>query len=279
MTELFTPLFEYSFMQRALLGVVLVAISAPLMGIFLVLRRMSLAADSLAHAVFPGVAAGFLLFGPSLIAMSIGGLLAGLLVAILTGVVSRTSIMREDACLVSLYVIAIALGVTLLSFKNTSIDIMALLFGSVLGLDDGALIMLAGVAAITLVFLALFHRPLVMDSVDPVFIRSFSNMGGITHVIFLVVVMLNLVAGLQALGALLAVGTMMLPAVTALLWTHKIKCMAIIASGLSLVANVIGLLISYHFNLPAGPAMILVSGCFYVGSLLFIMVRPKFQQA
>ncbi len=264
-------------MQRALIGVVLVAISAPLMGVFLVLRRMSLAADSLGHAVFPGVAAGFLLFGLSVPAMSIGGVLAGLMVAIFTGIMSRNSVLKEDACLVSLYVIAVALGVVLLSFKNTNIDVMSILFGSVLGLDNNALAMLVGVCAVTLAFLAIFHRPLVMDSVDPIFIRSFSRMGGLTHVLFLVVVMLNLVAGMQALGTLLAVGAMMLPAITALLWTQKLPRIMMLACGFCLFSNVLGLLISYHAGTPAGPTMVLVGGVLYLGSTLFKLLTPAFQ--
>src|ERR687887_1378584 len=208
------PFTEFEFMRRALAAMIALSLAGAPIGVFLLLRRMSLVGDAMAHAILPGAALGFLLFGLNLFAMTAGGLIAGFVVAMLTGLVARSTELKEDAALATFYLLSLALGVTIVSVKGTNIDLLHVLFGSVLALDDQTLLLIAVNATVTLVVLALIYRPLVIECVDPGFLRSVSRAGAPAHLAFLALVVLNLVGGFQALGTLLAVGLMMLPAVT-----------------------------------------------------------------
>lgn len=261
------PFVQFDFMRRALFGALVLALGAGPIGVFLMLRRMSLTGDAMAHAILPGAAIGFLIAGLSLPAMTLGGLVAGTIVAVLTGLVTRYTVLKEDASLAAFYLLSLAVGVTIVSLRGSNVDLMHVLFGSVLALDDAALVLIAGITSITLVVLALTYRGLVMECVDPVYLRSVARLGTALHLVFLGLVVLNLVGGFQALGTLLAVGLMMLPAATARFWSADVTMMVIIAVAAGMASGMGGLLLSYHHGLPAGPAIILVAGMFYVTSL------------
>ncbi len=265
---LVAPFSEFAFMRRALVGVIAIALGSGPVGVLLMLRRMSLTGDAMAHAILPGAAAGYLVAGLSLPAMTIGGLVAGVIVAVLSGLVARATALKEDASLAAFYLVSLALGVTIVSLRGSNVDLLHVLFGTVLALDDAALVLLAGIASVTLVVLALAYRPLVLDSVDPVFLRSVSRAGTPAHLVFLGLVVLNLVGGFQALGTLLAVGLMMLPAAAARFWSSDITGMTLVATGIGVASGVVGLLVSFHAELPSGPAIILVAGGAYLVSLL-----------
>jgi zinc/manganese transport system permease protein len=269
MSGLWQPFADFAFMQRALLGCIAIAVGAVPVGVFLMLRRLSLTGDAMAHAILPGAAVGFLVAGLSLPAMTVGGLIAGLAVALLTGAVSRMTTLREDASLASFYLISLALGVLLVSLRGSNVDLMHVLFGTVLALDDAALTLLCSIASITLVTLALVYRPLVLECVDQQFLRSVSRWSAPAHFAFLGLVVLNLVAGFQALGTLMAVGIMILPAAAARFWVHGVGAMIVIAVAIAVAASVGGLLASYHAGIPSGPAIILAAGIAYIGSLTF----------
>src|ERR671916_1441515 len=216
-------------MRRALVGTVAIALAGGPVGVFLMLRRMSLTGDAMSHAILPGAAAGYLVAGLSLPAMTIGGLAAGVIVAVLAGLVARVTALKEDASLAAFYLLSLALGVTLVSLKGSNVDLLHVLFGTVLALDDAALVLLAGIATVTLVTLALLYRPLVLECVDPIFLRSVSRAGTPTHLIFVGLVVLNLVGGFHALGTLLAVGLMMLPAAASRFWSSDITLMMLLS--------------------------------------------------
>lgn len=266
---LVSPFLDYEFMRRALVGSLALAISGAPLGVFLILRRMSLAGDALSHAVLPGAAVGYLVAGLSLPAMTFGGLVAGLVVAIATGAASRFTTLREDASLAAFYLVSLALGVVLVSLKGSSVDLLHVLFGSVFGLDDSALIMLAGVSTLTLVALAVFYRALAMDTLDPLFLRQTSRLGEFIPFLFLGLVVLNLVAGFQALGTLMAVGLIMLPAAAARLWTHELAAALPLAAAIGALCVYAGLVFSNETGAPTGPAIILAAGLVYFASLIF----------
>ncbi len=205
---LYTPFSEFEFMQRALVGVIAIALGGGPIGVFLMLRRMSLTGDAMAHAILPGAAVGYLLAGLSLPAMTVGGLAAGVIVAVAAGLVSRFTSLKEDASLAAFYLLSLALGVTIVSLRGSNVDLLHVLFGTVLALDDNTLLLLASISTITVVALAVLYRPLVLECVDPIF---------------------------------LLVG---------------------------IVSGMAGLLLSFHLELPAGPAIILSAGAIYVASLL-----------
>ena len=262
------PFVEYGFMRRALVGAMVIALSAAPVGVFLMLRRMSLSGDAMAHAILPGAGVGFLIAGLEILPMTLGGFAAGLVVALLAGLVSRLTIQREDTSLAAFYLISLALGVMLVSLRGSSVDLMHVLFGTVLALNNDALMMIGAVATISLIALALIWRPLFAECLDPNFLRSVSKAGQPVHLIFLALVVLNLVGGFQALGTLLAVGLMMLPAAAARFWVKRLEALCVVAVGIGLASSYLGLLLSYYLSVPSGPAIIMVAGAIYLGSLL-----------
>lgn len=262
------PFIEFTFMQRALSGALMLSLSACPVGVFLMLRRMSLTGDAMAHAILPGAAAGFLMYGVQIVPMTIGGLIAGIFVAVGAGAVARLTVQKEDASMAAFYLISLSLGVLMVSLRGSSIDLMHVLFGTVLALNNDALILIALVAITTLASLGLFWRALVAECMDPLFLRSVSRLGSPVHFIFLGLVVINLVAGFQALGTLLSVGLMVLPAASARFWTHHVAAMCSLSVIIGLLSSVSGLLLSYHASLPSGPAIILSAGAIYFTSVI-----------
>jgi zinc/manganese transport system permease protein len=266
---LIEPFASYEFMRRALVACLALAMGCGPVGIILLLRRMSLMGDALSHAVLPGAAVGFLVAGLSLTAMSLGGFVAGLTVALLAGLVTRLTPLREDASFAAFYLTSLALGVLIVSLRGSNVDLFNVLFGSVLAVDDRALLLEGALTSVSLVTLAVIYRPLVTECFDPLYLRAVGVGGGFYHGIFLVLVVLNLVASFQALGTLMAVGLMMVPAAAARFWAREVWSLALTSSAIGLLAGLIGLLASYHAALPSGPAIILTASAIYVLSVLW----------
>ena len=149
-----------------------------------------------------------------------------------------------------------------------NLDLLHVLFGSVLGLDDASLLLIASIASVTLASLALLFRPLVMECFDPAFLRGVSRWSPVAHYGFLMLVVVNLVSGFHALGTLMAVGIMILPAAAARLWTNGLPMLLLLAVLFAFGSGASGLLLSFHADVPAGPAIVLVCGVVYFVSLL-----------
>ncbi len=265
---LIEPFVDYGFMRRALIACMALALGGGPIGTFLILRRMSLMGDAMSHAILPGAAIGFLVAGLSIWSMSAGGLIAGLAVVLLAGLISRTTALREDASLAGFYLISLALGVLIVSMRGSSIDLLHVLFGTILSVTDDALLLIASIASATLIALAVIYRPLVIECFDPAFLRATTGGGAVYHLIFLMLVVVNLVAGFQALGTLMALGLMMLPAAAARFWAGAIWSLCALSIVLAFLSGLIGLLVSYNLSLPSGPSIILTAGIFYVGSIV-----------
>ncbi|MFC0268174.1 metal ABC transporter permease [Kushneria aurantia] len=268
-TWLLAPFVDFGFMRRALVACLALGLGAGPVGVLLMLRRMSLVGDAMSHAVLPGAAVGFLVAGLSLPAMGLGGLVVGLAVALLSGLVSRTTLVREDASFAGFYLTSLAAGVLLVSLRGSSVDLLHVLFGTILAIDPSALYLIAGIASLTLVLLALIYRPLVMECFDPGYLRAVGGRGYLYHVLFLLLVVLNLVAGFQSLGTLMAVGLMMLPAIAARFWAVSLPGMMLTAMLVAFVAGLIGLIVSFHLGVASGPAIVLSASGIYLLSFLF----------
>jgi zinc/manganese transport system permease protein len=265
---LLDPFLDYAFMRRALVACLALSLGSAPIGVFLILRRMSLLGDALSHAILPGAAVGFVFGGLSLWPMSIGGFGAAVGVALLSGWVARATQLKEDASFAGFYLIALAVGVLLISLYGGPVDLMHVLFGSVLAVDNDSLLLVAAIASLTLTALALIWRPLVVECFDPGFLKAVGGPGGTVHMLFMALVVVNLVAGFQALGTLMAVGLMMLPAAAARFWAASVEGMALAAVLIAAICSIAGLLISFHLELASGPAIVLMAGMAYVASIL-----------
>lgn len=271
---LISPFVEFGFMRRALAGCLALSLGATPIGVFLMLRRMSLAGDAISHAILPGAAIGYLIAGLSLSAMTVGGLLAGIAVALLAGGVARHSVIKEDTSLATFYLISLSAGVLIISLRGSNVDLLHVLFGSVLALDDAALFLLASFASLSIVAIAAGLRLLVLECYDPSHLARISRLSPLAHYGFLILVVVNLMGGFHALGTLMAVGIMILPSASARFWVGNIVPLLLVAMGIAFFGSVCGLLISYYANLPAGPAIVLTLGGCYILSMIIGPLGP-----
>lgn len=259
------PFETLAFMRAALVACLALALANGAVGTLLVLRRMSLDGDVLGHAVMPGAAVGFLYAGPSPTWLSLGGLASGLAVAALGGLIAGRQA-RRDAGLVAFYLVALSLGIILVAWRGNNVDVMRVLFGTVLAIDRQALLQIAAASSVILLTIAALYRPLAVGAFDPAFLRGVA--GRVPYgAIFLVIVVLALVVSFQAFGTLLAVGPMLLPAAAARCWGLGVAASMALATGFGLAAALAGLLVSYHANLPSGPAIVLAAGLLFGLSL------------
>lgn len=266
--ELFLDPFRHDFMQRALIVSALLGLTGGLLGPLLVLRRMALMGDALSHSLLPGIALAWVYFGPSPGALFVGALLAGLLTALGGAAVSRLTVVKEDAAFGALFLVFFAGGIALFSGLPTRLPLNHFLFGNILGVSANDLRLVVFVSGATLAALFLFRRPLLLESFDPSFHRATGGSCRLTHFGFLTLVVLNLVAGLQTMGVVLVLGLFLLPAVVARLWCERLGPLLALSVGLAITASAGGIVVSYHFGLPSGPAIVLCLGGALVLSLV-----------
>ena len=264
---LLSPFVEFAFMRRALAGCLALSLGATPIGVFLMLRRMSLTGDAMAHAILPGAAIGYLIAGLSLGAMTLGGLVAGIAVALAAGGVARNSVIKEDTSLATFYLMSLSAGVLIISTRGSNVDLLHVLFGSVLALDDAALLLLAGFASCSIVAIAAGLRLIVLECCDPTHLARISRLSPLAHYGFMALVVLNLIGGFHALGTLMAVGIMILPSAAARFWVDDIVALILAAVLIAFAGSLAGLLLSYYANLPAGPAIVLTLGVLYLLSM------------
>ena len=267
------PFAGYGFMRTALVGIAALALANAPIGVLLLARRMSLVGDVLSHAVMPGAALGFALAGYSLLALSAGGLLTGLAVAALSSLLARARPQQEDITLAVFYLLSLAVGVLLVTTRGSNVELMHVLFGTILAVDMPTLMLMALLATISILVFAALYRALLVDAFDPGFLQAVSGGGSVYRTVFLALVVLGLVAGFQAFGTLLAVGPLLLPAAAARCWTRQLGSSMALAAIFGLAAGYAGLLLSFFRNLPSGPSIVLVAGGLYLLSLVATRYR------
>ena len=266
---LWSPFSEFPFMGRALVGCIALTVSAVPIGLLLVHKRMSLVTDAMSHALLPGIAVAFLLKGFSIMAMSLGAFLAATIFALLAGLVSRVTTQKEDASFAVLYLFALASGVMIISFKGSSSDLMHLLFGNVLMISPSILLLVASASSVSLLLLAWIYRPLLTECVDTHFLSIVKRKpSSFYHLIFLFLVASSLVVSFIALGTLMSVALLLLPALSARFWARHFSHLILLGFGVGIAGSYVGLLISFYATLPTGPSIVLVCVTIYVFSLL-----------
>ena len=271
LSQIFSEPVSDPAVRHSMAAVLALALSAGPVGVCLMLRRMSLVGDAMSHAILPGVALGFLAVGLNVFAMTMGGLVAGLVIALLAGAVSRATALQEDASLAVFLLVSLAFGVVIVTANGIDVEqLMEFLFGETAAkMNVDKLLVIAVNATISVVALALIYRPLVLDCVDPGFLRSVSRAGGIAHLTFLALLVLNLINAFHALGTLLGIAIIIIPATIARFWTRDISVMIVLAMASALLSGWVGLLFAFHAGIPSGPAVTLVAGVLYVASVLF----------
>ena len=252
---------EYGFMVRALIGSVLVGVMCPLVGAYVVTRNLAFIGDALAHAVLPGMVLGFIVgINPAIAAVPTGAF-----VAVLVRAVSRRAGLSTDTSIGILFAATFALGLMMLATSPTiAIDIEDLLLGQLLAISPTGIYVSLGIAATVILGLFAIHHWLLFASFDPVGSQVVGTRTSIVDYVFLVMLALVIVIGIQAAGIVLVMAMLVTPAATAYLLVRRFVSMMMAAAVIGTTASVTGLYISYHFNLPAGPAMTLVASAIFV---------------
>lgn len=251
--------------------VMIIGVSGGIVGVLMVMRRMTLMGDALAHSLLPGMAIAYLVIGQNPIAIFLGASIAGIGTAVASSLVSLSTRLREDAAFGAFFVLGLALGIALISSPslNIQVDLIDFLFGNILSIRFSDLWISLIMATITLGVLAIFYRDISIEAFDCDFYRVGSRNHHLIHTGILVLIVINLVSALQALGAILALGLFILPAVSALLWTDVWGRLLLLSGAFAVTGGVSGLLLSYYLSLPSGPGIVLALGCIYIVSLLF----------
>ena len=225
--------------------------------------------DALSHSLLPGVAAAWYFFGTSTTALFFGGLAAGLLTALGSALLSRMTRVKEDAAFGSLFIVFFGAGVALVSKLPTRINLTDFLFGNVLGVNRGELQLAAAVCVLTVAVFVVFYRSVLLETFDPVFHRATGGRGGLVHMGFLALTVLNLVAAMQTMGVVLALGLFLLPAVSAYLWCDRFMTMLLLSVAIAVVNCAVGILVSFHAGLASGASIVLCLGVVFILSAVF----------
>lgn len=262
--------FQYEFIQRALIASLMVGISCGLIGTYIMLRRLSLIGDALAHAVLPGVVIGFMVAGKSPLSLFTGALTAGILTSVLISFVERNSKIKEDTSIGIIFTGAFALGILLVSqLKQVHIDLSSYLFGDVLGVSDSDIIMSSIITVFIILSVILFYKQLLVTSFDPTMAYIIGISTAVVHYFLMTLLSMSIVAGLQSVGVILIIAMLITPPATAFLITDKLKKLLILSCLFGVLSSVIGLYLSYHLNFASGASIVLVSVFFFALAFLF----------
>lgn len=266
--------FEAEFIRTGAAAAAIVGVMCGVVGCYVVMRGMALMADSLSHGVLPGVAIAFALTAegageaPDEIAITAGALLAALLTAAVTSAIIRRSPLREDTAIGVVFVFMLALGVAIVSrVEGYSVDLNSFLFGDVLGVEPGEVVTTAVLTAAVLALVLLLYRPFLMLSFDRKRAAAIGLPVNALHLVMLVVLALAVVVGFRVVGALLVLGLLIAPAAAAALLTKRLPAMMALAAAIAAASGPLGLLVSWHLDVAAGPAIILVAVAAFAAAL------------
>jgi len=269
-TKYITEPFQYEFIQRALIASLMVGISCGLIGTYIMLRRLSLIGDALAHAVLPGVVIGFMLAGKSALSLFAGALSAGILTSILISFVERNSKIKEDTSIGIIFTGAFALGILLVSqLKQVHIDLSSYLFGDVLGVSDSDLILSTVITVVIIISVILFYKQLLVTSFDPTMAHIIGISTSVVHYFLMTLLSMSIVSGLQSVGVILIIAMLITPPATAFLITDKLKHLLLLSCTFGILSAVIGLYLSYHLNFASGASIVLVAVFIFALAFLF----------
>jgi len=265
--------FRYEFMQRALVACVLIGFTNGFLGSFVVLRRLALMADALSHSLLPGLAIAAIFVGLSPFGLLLGGLLAAIFVALGGHLIAASSRIKEETAIAALYIIAFAVGIAIIKYSGVRVSLDHFLFGNILGVGDADLWTTYTISCITLLSLVVLQRPLLLTLFESAVAKTQGIRVDALLGLIIVLIVLTMVSSLQAVGVLLSLGLLILPAATMYLLTDSYAVMSWGGAIIGTIGAVTGLLISFYANIPSGPAIVLVLGIFLIVAYLF---SPKY---
>ena len=266
MIDWFRIPLDHTFMQHAFVAIILVGVMCGAVGVFVILRGLAFMGDALAHAVFPGVVIAYLV-GSNIV---VGALIAGTAVSLAIGLISQNQKLSGDTAIGVLFAGAFALGIALISAQRTyTRDLASFLLGSILGVSRSDLYLTAAVAAIVIGAIGLFRRELTTIAFDQTFARATGINVWLIDQLFLVLLSLAIVISLQTVGNILVLAMLVTPAATARLLTDRLRWMVSLSSSIGALSGVIGLYLSFHWNIASGASVVLVATAAFLLVYLF----------
>jgi ABC-type Mn2+/Zn2+ transport system permease subunit len=257
-----TPL-SYAFIQRALIAAVLVGIVCSVLGTYVVLRGMAFLGDALAHTILPGVVIAFLIGWP----LAVGALIMGVLTALGIGALSNRGQLKEDTAIGVIFAGFFALGIALLSLSgNYTVDLAHFLFGNLLGVKSGDLLVIIGLGTVVLLIIFFFYKEFLVVSFDPILATTLRLPTNFLRYLMLILIAITIVVALQVVGIALMLAMLITPAAAASLLTRRLPPMMAIAAVIGAVSGIVGVYSSFHLNVASGPAVVLVA------TLIFLLV-------
>jgi manganese/iron transport system permease protein len=261
---------QYGFMVRGLLAAVMVGAVCAVLGTYVVLRGMAFFGDALAHAILPGVAVGYLVGGGAQGPLFWGGLIAGVATALGIGAISKSGQIREDTAIGVIFAGMFALGVALISSaRNFSVDLTHFLFGNVLGITAGDLVLTACLGALVIALVIAFYKEFLVTSFDPVLATILRLPTQVFRYLLLIMIAVTIVIALQTVGVALTVAMLVTPAAAASLLARRLPSMMLVGAAIGAFSGVAGLYLSYYGNIASGPAIVLVCTALFLLAFLF----------
>jgi manganese/iron transport system permease protein len=276
MIDLLLEPLSYAFMLRGLAAAVLVGIVCALVGTYVVLRGMAFLGDALAHAILPGIAAGYLAGGGDRRPLLLWGLLTAVLASIGIGRLSRSGQLKSDTATGIVFAGMFALGIAMIStIRSYAVDLAHFLFGNVLGVSNDDLWLTGALGLTVVVVILAFYKEFLVISFDPVLAATLRLPSRLLENLLLVLIAVTIVISLQTVGVAMMVAMLVTPAATAYLLTRRLPVMMALAALVAAVAGVVGLYLSFYRQLPSGPAIVLTSTAFFLLTLGWQNLRRR----
>jgi manganese/iron transport system permease protein len=267
MLEALIEPLQYNFMQRSLIIAVLVGLICAVVGSYLMVQRLALLGDAISHSVLPGLAIAFML-GANIF---IGAFIAGVISTMAIAFIKTRSPIKEDAAMGIVFSAFFALGITLITIiqKSNKIDLNHFLFGNILGVTFDEVWDTAIIAAIILFVVGLLYKELLFYTFDPLGAQAAGLPVNILNFGLMLLIALTIVASMKAVGVILVLALLITPGATAYLLVKRLHQLMILGAGIGIFSSISGMYLSYFYNLPSGPAIVLVASGFFVLALLF----------
>jgi manganese/iron transport system permease protein len=267
MLEALIEPLQYSFMQRSLIIAILVGLICAVVGSYLMVQRLALLGDAISHSVLPGLAIAFML-GANIF---IGAFIAGVISTMAIAFIKTRSPIKEDAAMGIVFSAFFALGITLITIiqKSNKIDLNHFLFGNILGVTFDEVWDTAIIAAIILFVVGLLYKELLFYTFDPLGAQAAGLPVNILNFGLMLLIALTIVASMKAVGVILVLALLITPGATAYLLVKRLHQLMIFGAGIGIFSSISGMYLSYFYNLPSGPAIVLVASGFFILALLF----------
>ncbi len=275
MIDLIMQPFQYEFIQRALAGAIVIGILCAALGVFVVLRRMSLIGHALTHSALPGLVIAYLLGG----SLFVGALMATLMTGIGIGAFSREQKVYEDTSVGIVPTVMFAFGILLISATKSYRDMSAMLFGNILGMTNADLCLTLIVTAGILVMMFLFFKELKLFCVDSQYAQAIGIPVSFVRYGLLIALSLTVVVGIQAVGTILTSALLVIPAAAARLLTDRLRPMLILACVFAVIAAIAGVYASYYLSVSSGACIVLVCAFFFGSAWVYKTVCSRRQSA